>query len=1158
MRNNRIFWILSLLLAHYPIFAQLPCGKSDVSFQEELIAQKLIQQYSNASKQSRTSAGTITYIAIKPHFVRTDAGITTLNMASLNNAIAICNQYFINANIQFYICGTPTNTPNYINNTAMYDWNTASFNRDAITAANNVNNAHNIYFSNSLGGAGGFSFGMTQSKVNNRTFVLNSQTDDNKTLVHELGHYFNLAHTFNNASSSDVASRELVTRNTSEISPRLPSNCSTTGDYVCDTPADPYNLAGGYLSSCNAIGTGITAIDANGDFFMPSPTNVMNYYFCSPYIFTPQQYLRINAALAVNNTPNPDATNRYTLDCAETTQNAPTNVVLSNLSTGVSLGVNVSWTDNSTNETGYIIERSSSSTTTGFIPIGGVDANVLSFVDKNISRNVVYYYRIKASNTKTKYNTTIPSITTPSICGSLHTSACVANGNIDVFKILNGTTILLDKSSSACSANSYGDFTSMTPPAMSAGKLYSFIMKTGYPGGTGYVPQHLGIWIDANQDNDFDDLGEMVYQSSGAGIMSGTIQLNGTFTVPATAKVGNLRMRVRSRSQYEGIVVSPCDAQDSGETEDYLINVGRSISVSNSLPSICPSAPTGSLTFIPNYTPNSSNIYSVELSDNTGTFGTTPLVVGAGSTTPISVTIPSSIVAGSAYKFRVKGSNPVVVGNESGNFGYGVSSVTLSLIGNNTIAVGDSAKLRLTFTGAKPYSFILSNGKTASNITIDTYDIYVKPIISTTYTITSASGGCGSAAISGTVYIGVSAYCLPSYSTACTPNDNASPQLAINRVELKKASTMTILDNNNSNCSATNFSDYTNLTAPLMKRDSVYSITVTGHTSTGGSYYPMFYSLWIDYNHNNNFSDSGELVWTSTVADNFDSGNFTIPASALSGNTRIRVRSLYGTSPTDACIIYSYGEAEDYLINIEMPPVVSVGGNVAGSTRICPNKNNIPLTLSGHTGNVLRWQCADNNTFSSFTNIINTTTTLTVTDNATTKFYRAVVQAGTSPIAYSSSAVLTVSSPPTVTQTTVNLNFGNTISLVANGCAGVLSWCRSSGGMVGMPVSPRCTDRYFAKCEETNGTEKCYTNSPVVMVRVIPSGAELTSITSGNWEASGTWNIGRSPQNGDLVIIRPNDTVSITTATAQAQCLEMSGFNSIQYSNPNGKLSLGF
>ena len=549
MRNNRIFWILSLLLVHYSIFAQLPCGKPDVTYQEEQIAQKLIQQYNGYSKQSKVSAAGVVYIAVKPHFVRTDAGITNLNMASLNNAIAICNQYFINAGIQFYLCGTPANTPNYINKTAMYDWNTSAFNRDSITAANNVNNAHNIYFSNNLGGAGGFSFGMTQSKVNNRTFVLNSQIEDGKTLPHELGHYFNLAHTFNNTSSSDISYRELVTRNTTETAPRLSANCSTTGDFVCDTPADPYNLSGGYLSSCNTTGGGITAVDANGDHFMPSPTNVMNYYFCSPYVFTAQQYLRINAALAVNNTPNSDATNRYTLDCAETVQNAPSNVVLTNLSTGVSLGIIITWTDNSTNETGYIIERSSTSSTTNFVVIGGVDANVLSFIDKNINRNITYYYRVKASNTKTKYNTTIPSITTPSICGPLYTSACVANGNIDVFKILNGTTILLDKSASACSANSYGDFTSISPPTMNAGKLYNFTMKTGYPGGTGYVPQHLGIWIDANQDNDFDDSGEMVFQSSGSGIMSGTTQLNGTFTVPQTAKVGNLRMRVRSRDR---------------------------------------------------------------------------------------------------------------------------------------------------------------------------------------------------------------------------------------------------------------------------------------------------------------------------------------------------------------------------------------------------------------------------------------------------------------------------------------------------------------------------------------------------------------------------------------------------------------------------------
>ena len=1157
MRNNRIFWILSLLLAPYLLFAQSPCGKPDVTYQEEQIAQKLIQQYRDYSKQNQANAIGMVYIAIKPHFVRTDAGITTLNMASLNNAIATCNQYFINAGIQFYLCGTPANTPNYINKTAMYDWNTLAFNRDSITTANNVNNAHNIYFSNNLGGAGGFSFGMTQNKTNNRTFVLNGQTDDNKTLPHELGHYFNLAHTFNNASSNTLSNRELVTRNAAEIAPRISANCSSTGDYVCDTPADSYSVSGGYLSSCSTTGEGITALDANGDRFIPSPTNVMNYYFCSPYVFSGQQYLRMNAALAVNNTPNPDVNNRYTLDCAETLQNAPSNVILTNLSTGVSLGIIITWTDNSSNETGYIIERSSTSSTSNFVAIGGVDANVLSFTDKNINRNTTYYYRVKASNTKTKYNTTIPSITTPSICGPLHNSACVANGNIDVFKILNGGITLLDKSASACSANSYGDFTTLTPPIMNAGKMYNFTMKTGYPGGTGYVPQHVGIWIDANQDNDFDDVGEMVYQSSGAGIMSGTIQLNGTFTVPPTAKVGNLRMRVRSRSQYEGIVVSPCDAQDSGETEDYLIAVSRSISVSSNLPAICPISPTGSLIIIPNYIPNAGNVYSVELSDNTGIFGTTPLVIGSGNTSPISITIPASVSAGSLYKFRIKGSNPVILGNESTNFGYGVTTATIAVSGKNAIAVGDSTTLKITFTGAKPYSFTLSNGKSMSNIMTDFYEFYVKPITSTTYLISSATGGCGNATISGTSYVGVSAYCIPTYSTVCSPS-NTTAKMAISRFEFKNSANVTLLDNNNSNCSPDNFSDFTNLTAPAVSGGNNYSITATAYYGSNG-YFPLFYSVWIDYNHNNNFNDSGELVWQSTVADLSATGTFTIPVSALSGNTRVRIRSGYNASPTDPCITYSYGESEDYLIDIQ--PLNSVGGNISGSKTICPSRNNTILTLSGHVGNVMKWQSADNANFISATDILNTTTTLITSNIPTTRYYRAVVKSGSLPSANSTNAVLTVTpnTPLSITSNLVTINFGASVNLLANGCVGTISWHKLSGNLVSMPTSPTCSEQYIARCNETNGLESCSTgNSPIITVKVNPSGSEMTSIKSGNWEIPTTWNIGRSPQNGDLVIIRPNDLITITTANAQAQCLQMSSFNSLQFMNSNGKLSLGF
>jgi GEVED domain/Pregnancy-associated plasma protein-A len=1153
MRNVRIFWILSLLLIPCSIFAQLPCGNTDVSYQQELISQQLIQQYNHYSKQSKT-AYTTTYIAVKPHFVRTDAGITNLNMAAFNNAIAVCNQYFINAGIQFYICGTPANTPNYINKTAMYDWNTAGFNRDSVTAANNFNNAHNIYFSNSLGGVGGFSFGMTQSKVNNRTFVLNGQTDDNKTLAHELGHYFNLAHTFNSSTSTDILLRELVTRNTAETSPRISANCSTTGDYVCDTPADSYNVSGGTLSSCNETGDGITAVDANGDHFVPSSLNVMNYYFCSPYNFSTGQYTRINTALAVNNTPNPDANNRYTLDCAETVQNAPTNVVLANLSTSVSLGISITWTDNSSNETGYIIERSTTSSSDGFVAIGGVDANILSFTDRNIDRNVTYYYRVKASNTKANYNTTIPTISTPTICGPLQTSACIANGNINVFKILNSTgTAILDNSNSGCSSNSYGDFTNLTPPTMNAGKAYNFTMKTGYS--SGYYPQHIGIWIDANQDNDFDDAGEFVYQSSGAGVMSGTTQIDGIFTIPATANVGNLRLRIRSKSQYDGILTSPCGANDSGESEDYLLSVVNSITVNSSPTLLCPSSNTVSLNFSTNYTADGSNNFSVELSDVNGLFGTTPLAVGSGTTSPITITIPNTVVSGSSYKLRVKGSSPAVTGNESNNFGYGVTTATLSLVSKSVISVGDSSLLRITFAGANPYSFVLSNGKTVSGITTNFYDFYVKPVSSTNFTITSASGGCGVANVAGLVGVSVIPYCVPVYTSACSPSSTTA-KIAINRVWLQNSANKILLDNDNSNCSSDNFSDYTNLTAPTLKGDSVYTVNAKGYYGSNG-YYSQYFSVWIDYNKNNSFADAGELVWQSPTSGYSLSGTFTMPNTTLQGTTRMRVRSRSGSAPTDPCASYSNGEAEDYTVNLYQ--LISVGGSVSGSTRICPNTNNNTLTLSGQTGDILKWQSSDNVSFSPATDIANTTNTLNILNIAATKYYRAVVKLSTAPIAYSSVATLTVSNPPSVTSTLVTVNYGNSISLQATGCAGILSWQKALGGSVIMPVSPKCSEKYYAQCLETNGGTSCLTgDSPIITLKVIPSGGELTSIISGNWEASSTWNMGRSPQNGDLVIIRPSDIVTITTATASTQCLEVGILTNLQFSTPTSKLSLGF
>jgi large repetitive protein len=72
-------------------------------------------------------------------------------------------------------------------------------------------------------------------------------------------------------------------------------------------------------------------------------------------------------------------------------------------------------------------------------------------------------------------------------------------------------------------------------------------------------------------------------------------------------------------------------------------------------------------------------------------------------------------------------------------------------------------------------------------------------------------------------------------------------------------------------------------------------------------------------------------------------------------------------------------------------PIASVGGttNYTGGT-LCNTTNSGVITLTGKTGNVLKWQTSTNGG-TNWTDIVNTTTTLTFTNAANNQQYRAVV-----------------------------------------------------------------------------------------------------------------------------------------------------------------------
>ncbi|CAM1358076.1 exported hypothetical protein [Tenacibaculum litopenaei] len=118
---------------------------------------------------------------------------------------------------------------------------------------------------------------------------------------------------------------------------------------------------------------------------------------------------------------------------------------------------------------------------------------------------------------------------------------------------------------------------------------------------------------------------------------------------------------------------------------------------------------------------------------------------------------------------------------------------------------------------------------------------------------------------------------------------------------------------NNTSAGGGGYTDHTAISTNLAKGTS-HTITITPKWT--GTVYNEGYGVFIDYNKDGDFSDSGETVWTKAASkDTPVSGTFTVPAGAVEGATRMRVILRYNAVPS-ACGTYNYGETEDYTVNI--------------------------------------------------------------------------------------------------------------------------------------------------------------------------------------------------------------------------------------------------
>ncbi len=109
--------------------------------------------------------------------------------------------------------------------------------------------------------------------------------------------------------------------------------------------------------------------------------------------------------------------------------------------------------------------------------------------------------------------------------------------------------------------NGYGDYTALNTD-INIGETTKIKMTAGYL--NGISPKHWRVWIDMNQDGDFDNINELAAE----GISFATIVR--TITLPTNALTGSTRMRVSMK--YGGYPES-CEMMVRGEVEDYTINI---------------------------------------------------------------------------------------------------------------------------------------------------------------------------------------------------------------------------------------------------------------------------------------------------------------------------------------------------------------------------------------------------------------------------------------------------------------------------------------------------------------------------------------------------------------------------------------------------------
>jgi len=288
----------------------------------------------------------------------------------------------------------------------------------------------------------------------------------------------------------------------------------------------------------------------------------------------------------------------------------------------------------------------------------------------------------------------------------------------------------------------------------------------------------------------------------------------------------------------------------------------------------------------------------------------------SSGTLTIEFNIPPSVAAGE-YRLRIQGAddsskkNPCYTGTYSYLIDYTLRVLALT---DPYITLSPSSATVLTgFT--QSLTAIYGNVSGTPTITYTSSNTSVATLSGSGTSVTVTGLAIGSATITASMTVNGTPYTATCAITVADPSycepyfSNPSEDYISSFVTTGGTSNIS----NSTGASTGGYGDYYSSYSASITAGETLSCTVTPNTNS----YSYGHAIWVDWNKDGDFSDSGEKVdYTTSTATGIWTGYISVPAATPTGDYRIRVIHLYNGTPTDPCMSETYGEAEDYKLTV--------------------------------------------------------------------------------------------------------------------------------------------------------------------------------------------------------------------------------------------------